>query len=300
MKQHPIPQDITNYKFHLIGSMTLKQFAELVAGAIIAFIIYSSNLIVIVKWPLLIFVVVLAVAIAFVPIEERPLDHWIVTFIKNLWKPTKFFWRKKPQVPDFFNYRVGKITQEGVNPEINYSPARRGRVKEYLQSVPQAKDELDDWDKQRLAWTDNLLKDFDQIKVRPENIRVEKSESKPALKTKTRAIGTPDKDLVVPPSKTNTIIDGETALVGEVNQISGQVVDQQGQAIANALVEIRNQDLKQTLRLIKTDTEGKFQANSTLPNGNYLITVEAQDLLFPETTVELTGQVFQALQIQAS
>ena len=39
MKQHPIPQDITGYKFHLIGAMTLKQFAEVAVGAIIAFIV---------------------------------------------------------------------------------------------------------------------------------------------------------------------------------------------------------------------------------------------------------------------
>jgi hypothetical protein len=53
MIQHSIPQDITGYKFHLIGNMTLKQFGELAAGSIIAFIVYKSNLVDIVKWPLL-------------------------------------------------------------------------------------------------------------------------------------------------------------------------------------------------------------------------------------------------------
>jgi hypothetical protein len=38
MKEHPIPQDITNYRFHIVGSMTLKQFGECAAGVIIALI----------------------------------------------------------------------------------------------------------------------------------------------------------------------------------------------------------------------------------------------------------------------
>ena len=35
MREHPIPQDITGYKFHIIGSMTLKQFLEIAIGVIV-------------------------------------------------------------------------------------------------------------------------------------------------------------------------------------------------------------------------------------------------------------------------
>ena len=174
MKQHPIPQDVTGYKFHLIGNMTLKQFAELIGGAIIALIIYSTNLIGIVKWPLFIFVILLTVMIAFVPIEERPLDHWIITFIKNLWRPTKFFWKKTAKAPDFFNYQPGQATSTTTLPEVNYSPARQGRIKEYLQSIPNNQDQLDDWDKQRQQQAQQVLTDFDQIKIKANDISVEK------------------------------------------------------------------------------------------------------------------------------
>ena len=59
MKQHPIPQDITNYRFHLIGSMTLKQFAEVAAAVIVSLIVYATNLPGIIKWPLIIFIIFL-------------------------------------------------------------------------------------------------------------------------------------------------------------------------------------------------------------------------------------------------
>ena len=44
MKEHPIPQDITNYRFHIIGSMTLKQFLEIGAGIVFAGSIYKTGL----------------------------------------------------------------------------------------------------------------------------------------------------------------------------------------------------------------------------------------------------------------
>jgi hypothetical protein len=43
-EQHPIPQQISAYHFRLVGDMTLKQFFEVAGGAIIALIIYSTNL----------------------------------------------------------------------------------------------------------------------------------------------------------------------------------------------------------------------------------------------------------------
>ncbi len=128
MKQHPIPQDITNYKFHLVGSMTLKQFAELAVAAVLAFIIYKTNLIGIIKWPLVFSVVGLGAAIAFVPIEERPLDHWIKTFFKNIYKPTKFFWKKSNKIPDFFNYKISSTQDDFFSPDINLNPARKQRI----------------------------------------------------------------------------------------------------------------------------------------------------------------------------
>jgi len=185
MQQHPIPQDITNYKFHLIGKMTLKQFGELAAGAILAFIIYSTNLIGIIKWPLILFTVGLAAMVAFVPIEERPMDHWIITFFKNLWKPTKFYWKRKSQIPEVFSHQAKKIDPQYSNPEVDLSPARKQRINEYLYSIPQ-NEELDDWDKARNQEVGRLISEFEQVEVDPEEIEIKKKTEKPKLKTRVR------------------------------------------------------------------------------------------------------------------
>jgi len=42
MEQHPIPQNITGYQFRLVGDMTLKQFAMLAGGIIVALLFYYS------------------------------------------------------------------------------------------------------------------------------------------------------------------------------------------------------------------------------------------------------------------
>lgn len=192
MKQHPIPQDITGYRFHLIGSMTLKQFGELAIGAIFAFIVYKSNLIGIVKWPIFIFTIILSIMIAFVPIEERPLDFWIVTFFKNLWKPTKFFWKKTPKIPDFFNYKANQNQKYDVTPEVNYSPARKKRIQEYLKSIPETDENLDEWDLQYKQRAQDLLTNFNQVTIKKENISIHREDNanKPQLKTRIRKIKT--------------------------------------------------------------------------------------------------------------
>lgn len=131
MREHPIPQDITSYKFHIVGSMTLKQFGELAVGVIFAVIFWQTNLFFFIKWPLIILSLILGVVAAFVPLGERPLDHWITTFFKVLYRPTQYFWRRKHNIPDPFLYEASDAAKEYI-PELDLTPMRRQRIKEFL------------------------------------------------------------------------------------------------------------------------------------------------------------------------
>lgn len=95
MEAHPIPQNVTSFEFHLIGDMTVKQFAFLATGSVIAFFIYLvfSSLIPYVAWPLIGFFVLTGVAFAFLPISERPLDHWLLAYFKAITTPTQAVWK---------------------------------------------------------------------------------------------------------------------------------------------------------------------------------------------------------------
>lgn len=108
---HPIPQNVTNFEFHLVGDMTLKQFGYLAAGLGFAFLVFTTLASVqpIVAWPIIIISALLGVAFAFLPIQERPLDHWVAAFFRAIFKPTSLKYSSKiinPEDP-LFNRRLG-------------------------------------------------------------------------------------------------------------------------------------------------------------------------------------------------
>lgn len=94
IEQHPIPQDVAGYKFRLIGDMTLKQFIWLAGGIILGLFIYQLPLPFFFKYPLAAIAVGLGAGIAFVPIEGRSMDKWLIAFIKSIYSPTQYVWKK--------------------------------------------------------------------------------------------------------------------------------------------------------------------------------------------------------------
>lgn len=69
MENHPIPQDVTGFKFKLIGSVTVKQFLYILAGGILAIVCYILPVSPFIKLPLAFICGGMGVMLAFVPIE---------------------------------------------------------------------------------------------------------------------------------------------------------------------------------------------------------------------------------------
>lgn len=187
MREHPIPQDVTGYKFHIIGNMTLKQFAELGLGVFLAIITYSTNLFFFIKWPLIALFVGMGVLAAFVPIAERPLDHWVITFFRILYKPTKFFWKRTPHIPDAFTYKkpLQNVNQEEI---VDLTPARKQRVKEFFTSINTTQT-YEPWEADQNARVATILESFDSVQVTQTTIRPQKV--KPNLGIRVRNLKSP-------------------------------------------------------------------------------------------------------------
>ncbi len=94
MDNHPIPQDVTGFQFRLIGNMTVKQFAYLAAGTVVAAIFYYAPLPVLVKLIFIPLFAGLGTALAFLPVEGRPLDVMVSYFFKDLVSPTQYLYHK--------------------------------------------------------------------------------------------------------------------------------------------------------------------------------------------------------------
>ncbi|MCX6732277.1 MAG: PrgI family protein [Candidatus Roizmanbacteria bacterium] len=97
MEQHAIPRQITSYEFKLIGFMTLKQFLYLVLFGPLGYIVSVIFPIPFLNIILGIAVGVLGIALAFLPINDRPLDIWIRNIWKRLNSPTQFTYHKHNQ-----------------------------------------------------------------------------------------------------------------------------------------------------------------------------------------------------------
>lgn len=117
--------------------MTLKQFGYLAAGAIVAWVFYITNWNPIVKMPLAFFSFTFGIALAFLPIQERPLETWIVNFFKSVYKPTQYLWKKSASKLDFLGDVIPQdkpLTQEPLT-TINPQPSSEEKLKDYLDTI---------------------------------------------------------------------------------------------------------------------------------------------------------------------
>ncbi len=159
MDQHPVPQQISSYQFRLVGDMTLKQFLELAGGALVGLLFYASSLPGIIKWPLIIISVLFGAALAFLPLEDRPLEIWVLAFFRSIYSPTLFYWTKQPAKPQYFQQESGEIPLTGV-----IVPGGEAQLKKYLSAPPETKNpilaRLEDTEKMFLSRVTGLFGQF--------------------------------------------------------------------------------------------------------------------------------------------
>lgn len=140
---HPVPQNVTSFQFRLIGDMTLKQFLYLAAGVGTAylFFVFVAPVAPIIAWPIIAFSAFAGVAFAFIPISDRPLDHWVGAFLGAIFKPTQRSWvkngKKYKELPLFqnrLNLFLAAANQQPLVPAIPVTSSQPA-----LQNAPQQK-----------------------------------------------------------------------------------------------------------------------------------------------------------------
>src|SRR3989344_3601388 len=168
MEQHPIPRNISSFQFHLVGDMTLKQFGFLAGGVIIAYIIYKLPLPSLITLPIAFLIALTGVAFAFLPIQERPLDRWLIAFIKSIYSPTQFIWRKNNPPLALLTQELGRplksLTHEHA---VNHQIAGQ-KLNAYLSSLPPAFDKS--VSQKEKAYLDNTLSLFNTTNVAKKTI----------------------------------------------------------------------------------------------------------------------------------
>ena len=296
MEQHPIPQQITSYEFKLVGDMTIRQFGKAAGGIILALIINSTQLIFFIKWPLILFFAAGGLALAFVPFQDRPLETWVFAFIKSIYSPTIFLWKKRPD-PNWLeidrNKRI-EILNDDKDDDLPQKDSTK--IAEFIASLPTVKvvEEgtlASDFKKEALERAARAQKDTNLTTATAKTESTEKVGQKADLNLKTTreqatgqvqfgTIPMPD-----PPEIPNVIV--------------GMVTDQRGKIVEEAIIEI--QDVEgNSVRVLKTNSLGQFKTATQLAKGTYLIIPEKDGLHFDKVNVEMAGSIMQPIKIQAS
>ncbi|EKE00253.1 MAG: hypothetical protein ACD_22C00068G0003 [uncultured bacterium] len=290
IQQHPIPQDISNYKFRLIGDMTIKQFASLGISIILAVIIYSSPIPFFFKYPFSFVFLALGVGMAFVPVQGRTLDVWIIAFIKSIYSPTQYIWKHGQEATSNISPAVSTtIPQTTIDPQMSVpnTPIVDILPPTAEKSPP---DEIAPIPEQQTPPTPKLETIAEKIIDIPETELKNDSQSEivPPIPNTSPIPASPSpeiQNLPIPftPTTPNTLV--------------GLTLTPDGHILDGVLVEIKNQGL--TLRATKSNKLGQFLFARPLENGLYQILAEKEDYTFSEYSIELAGAIMNPLKIQA-
>lgn len=281
IQQHPLPQDISNYRFRLIGDMTIKQFASLGICVILAIISYSFPLPFFFKYPIVFAFILLGIGMAFVPVEGRSLDIWLLAFIKSIYSPTQYTWKRSESnttgsetaVPTKENNL--EVAQPITNASIGIT---EGPVSTPAQATVQEEPETPVVEAPVAAPNPEVKDTPTPIVPKPVEITPQKQEITPQIPA-------PTTNLPIPftPTTPNT-------LVGLTLTPTGHILD-------SVLVEIKKDNL--TLRATKSNKLGQFMFARPLDSGLYQILAEKENLSFAPYSLELTGDIVKPLKIQA-
>ena len=337
-EQHQIPQQISAFQFHLVGDMTLKQFLQLAGGALIALIFYASNLPLAIKWPLILISFGFGAALAFLPLEDRPLGKWIISFFKSIYSPTVFVWQKAAKVPQYFSPETEAEKKELPTPPTTTTTPPT----QVAQVIPEEK-RLEEQESSFLSKISHMANTVQPTAaktvaygVRPV-ITQRPATQQPKRRMKKHGVIVPGKgrikverkdegpakgpvpeeatDLAAGQTGTVAPVLGKGTLAGGVqarfspeaappmpptksNTIVGQVVDSDGKIVEGAILEIKDHEGR-PVRALKTNKLGHFIIVTSLVNGKYEMTTEKEGLSFEPVTFEAKGEIIPPIAIWA-
>ena len=118
-------------EFKVIGSLTMRQFFYLIITAVAAAGVYRSGLPSFFRVPTAGIIALAGLAVAFLPIEERGLDQWVVNFFRSIYQPSQRIWRKEAEALAYFLYENAQILKSQL---LAVAPtASRRKLEQYLE-----------------------------------------------------------------------------------------------------------------------------------------------------------------------
>jgi hypothetical protein len=331
MQQHPVPQPISSYEFHLVGDMTLRQFGKLAAGVILALIVYAIDPPGFIKWLLIFLFVGLGAGSAFVPFEGRPIDTWIMAFFKRIYSPTQYVWKQGgaiqtiPSITEEANQKTPDF-QSSINPALKIKvPAFHmptlslKKTASLFKTKEEAKTEIlpiKELPKEPPKEPQTIVLSRTPAQLSPLGSQAKTFQASaqqpnqnvlPTPFTQTTVLkppATPAVPKFTPPQKVSqptveakfvpqAIIPATPTLS---NLLVGFVHTPDGKIVENAILEVRDPD-GNPVRAFKTNKLGQFRSATPLSSGSYEIETEKEGFRFDIIKVELKGEILSPIEI---
>lgn len=269
MEQHPIPRQITTFEFKLIGFMTLRQFLYLVVFCPLGFIVFKLFPIPIINFLLAILTALFGVALAFVPINDRPLDVWIKNFIRRLNSPTQYVFHKANQPISFLQNLVYVSDPRHVLGHIE----AREKLSTYL-----IRAKTTSQNNQKKQTVQNLIKQPLQIKL-----------SQPATSNQSAV------------SSQQSTVDNNQPMIGDNIPKTSVTVNNSGEKVPHLIGVVKNSkklplpgiliyikdSSNNIVRLLKTNPHGVFATFSALAPGEYSFEIKDTNSLYFFDTIKI-------------
>jgi hypothetical protein len=288
MENHPIPQDVTGFKFKLIGSVTVKQFLYLLGFGILATIAFVLPISPFIKYPAMVFFALIGLGLAFVPIEGRPMDIMLANFVKAIPSENRYIYRKRGA--SLASYYIFSVTPKKQAPSGNLALAKAQSPHDEKKAI--------------------LLSRLRSSSLRPDEEEIKRlSKVNSFFEEKAGAaivspVANPAPPAPPPPPQVQPAnlapAGGFPTLPDVPNVVLGIIRDPRGKALSNILVEIVDSS-GIPVRAFKTNALGQFASATPLKDGGYKVYFEDPSKAheFEMAEINLNGQIFTPLEVKS-
>ena len=341
MEAHPIPQNITSFQFKLVGDMTLKQFMYLAAGLGSAYLIFITLAaqFPILAWPLIVVFSISGVAFAFLPFQDRPLDHWLKAFLRSVYTPTKRVWEKNGHIfseEPLFNSRLNTfLTNQGAQVNIPHISLPTNPTSIPIQTTPpQATKPA----APTPMPTPEQLSETVKLAREAQNLQQQIIQTEHDLAQIKVDSATPGANTAAYTERLNALLGNLQRLVRETTDVRSQLTKDEPKGVTRTIkVEVINPAPRPKVQLVltslpnvingividsagnyltdvvvvvrdkdglpvralKTNKLGQFTGATPLPNGTYTVEMEKESFVFDILKIELDGKLLPAISIAA-
>lgn len=322
MDNHPIPQDITGFQFKLIGAMTIRQFAYLATGAIIAFVFFFLLPIsIFIKLPVSIISLSIGASFAFVSVGGRPMDTMVSNFFKALFAPTQYIYTKtggdlsQASTPPITVQNSKNSTpppllsldEEDENKNAGDSP-EASNLQALLAQTQLQKEALEKELEMLRASMNQTQQTSPPVSIPPPQglpvqmpppIQIQQQapvQTQPQPQIEIQAPPPPPPMPPQPPKQ--AVKSNEIPMPEAPNLITGILKDPRGNPLQNILVEVKDEN-QNPVRAFKTNGLGQFASATSLSDGKYIISFEdpKEQNRFDPVQIEAVGTPIVPLEI---